>query len=75
MLKQDHDKNYTLVETILHPDSDDVVSVKFVGQLYELYKEKCEKLDEANVTLNYSSNKAAVKNTKDDGSSTHKVKY
>ena len=41
-----------LVETLLHSKSDDVVDVRLVGQVYDLYKEKCKKLEEANKRVN-----------------------
>ena len=74
LLKQNHDKVYSLVEKVLHSNCDDI-SLKLADQLYELYTETCKKLDEAHSTHNYSSNKASVKNTKDDGSYTQQVKY
>ena len=48
LTKKENDKNETLIETLLHSKSDDVVDVRLVGQVYDLYKDKCKKLEEAN---------------------------
>ena len=53
ILKQNHNKVFSLVEKGLQSGRDGV-SLKFVDQLYELYTETCKKLDEAHSTHNYT---------------------
>merc|ERR1712242_357996 len=50
-VKEENDTNTTLIETLLHSESEDVVDVRLVGQVYDLYKEKCKKLEEANARI------------------------
>ena len=48
LTKKEKDECSLLVETLLHSKSDDVVDVRLVAQVYDLYKKKCKKLEEAN---------------------------
>ena len=50
-LKSEHDEKSILIETLLDSESTDVVDVRLVDQIYDHYKEKCKKLQEANAKI------------------------
>ena len=57
--QSEHDEKSILIETLLDSESTDVVDVRLVGQVYDHYKEKCKKLQEANAKID-SLEKAIV---------------